>query len=542
MNVRKLLDWRKALIYTHRWLGIVFGIVFITWFVSGVAFIYVGMPQLSVTERLGHMKPLSPWTIHISPADAAERNGLDSTRLRVESYYDDRPIYRFGDSKVYADTGDPVAGADRSQALDLIRHWVPQYARTVTYDAYLEDSDQWTLQQAQRRYMPLHRISVGDPAGTVYYVSEVTGEPVMKTDRRGRFWGFWSGVLHWTYFTPLRRHTEFWTVLITWGSIVGAFMCLTGMIAGVWRLGWTARFRRKGGIRSHSPYSGWMWWHHYSGLAFGFLSCTWAFSGALSLGPFQALRGKPVTQEQRRAVSGGRTITGAITVEQIQSALAAFAPDFAPKEMEFLQFRGKPYFLATRPPERYDFSEERGSNAQRYIPPREQLIVSALAPERGPFQRFDKATIEKVAADAMPGVPIVDSAWLHEYDSYYYNQDGLRSLPVLRVQYADAEKTWLYLDPQHGTITKQDRHSRLNRWLYRGFHDLDFPLFFYRRPLWDIIVIFFSVGGITLSATTLGPAWRRVVRRARHFSSLLMLRLPNTTSRRRPVLQDVDRT
>jgi hypothetical protein len=515
MNVRKLLDWRKALIYTHRWMGIFFGIVFITWFVSGVAFMYVGMPQLSATERLGHMKPLDPQAIRISPAEAAERNLVDTDRWKIESYYDGRPIYRFDDFKVYADTADAVSGTDRNQALDLVRHWVPQYAGTVTYDAYLEDSDQWTLQQAQRQYMPVHRISVGDPAGTVYYISESTGEPIMKTDRRGRFWGFWSGVLHWTYFTPIRRHGEFWTQTIIWGSIIGAFMCVTGMVVGIWRLALTARFRRKGGVRSHSPYSGWMWWHHYAGLIFGFLTFTWAFSGALSLGPFQALRGRPVTREQRRALAGNPVDMKLITLERIRASLAAFAPTFAPREMDFFRFRGEPYFLATHPPERYDFGEERGSNAQRYIPPREQLIVSAIARELGPFRSFDKATMEKIAGEAMPGVAIEDSAWLQEYDWYYYNQNGLRSLPVLRVRYADAERTWIYFDPQHGTITKQDRHSRLKRWQYRGFHDLDFPLFFYRRPLWDIIVIFFSVGGIALSATTLVPAWRRLVRHGR---------------------------
>ena len=151
MNVRKLLDWRKALIYTHRWMGIFFGIIFITWFVSGVAFMYVGMPQLSATERLGHMKPLDAAAIHVSPADAAERNLLDPDRFKIESYYDGRPIYRFGNTKVYADTGEPVSGANAEQALDLVRRWVPQYANTVAYDAYLEDSDQWTLQQAQRQ-------------------------------------------------------------------------------------------------------------------------------------------------------------------------------------------------------------------------------------------------------------------------------------------------------------------------------------------------------------------------------------------------------
>jgi len=522
MNIRKLLDWRKLLIYTHRWMGIFFGIVFTVWFVSGVVFMYVGMPQLSARERLGHMKPLDLSTVRVSPAEAANLNGLDSARLRIEMYYDGRPIYRFGATSIYADTGDPVPGANAFGALDVVRRWVPEHAGTVAYDDYLEDSDQWTLQGAQRQFMPLHRISVGDAAGTVYYISEITGEPVMKTDRRARFWGFWSAVLHWTYFTPLRRHTEFWNQLITWGSIIGALMCLSGIVIGIWRLGLKARYRRRGGIQSHSPYSGWMLWHHYAGLIFGFLSFTWAFSGALSLGPFQALRGTPTTQEQRKAVSGGRTNMDAITIDRMQASLAAFAPSFTPKELEFLQFRGQPYFIGYRPPAGHDFNQEVGSNAERYEPPREQLIVSATAPEQGTFKRFDDETMVKIAQEAMPNVPVQDSTWLSEYDSYYYNQDGLRSLPVLRVRYADAQSTWLYLDPQHGTMTKQDQRSRLNRWLYHGFHSLDFPFLYYRRPLWDIVVIVFSVGGILLSLTTLMPAWHRLVRHGRRFRKFVV--------------------
>ena len=46
MRLRQLLDWRKLLIYTHRWNGIVLTLVFVIWFVSGVIFVYVGMPTL----------------------------------------------------------------------------------------------------------------------------------------------------------------------------------------------------------------------------------------------------------------------------------------------------------------------------------------------------------------------------------------------------------------------------------------------------------------------------------------------------------------
>jgi hypothetical protein len=51
MHPGKLLDWRKALIHLHRWSGIVMTAVFVVWFVSGIIFVYVGMPSCAVTSR-----------------------------------------------------------------------------------------------------------------------------------------------------------------------------------------------------------------------------------------------------------------------------------------------------------------------------------------------------------------------------------------------------------------------------------------------------------------------------------------------------------
>jgi hypothetical protein len=65
-------------------------------------------------------------------------------------------------------------------------------------------------------------------------------------------------------------------------------------------------------------------------------------------------------------------------------------------------------------------------------------------------------------------------------------------------------------------MTKQDRGARWNRWLYHGLHNLDFPFLYYKRPLWDIVVILLSLGGLALSATTLVPSYRRLARHVRH--------------------------
>jgi hypothetical protein len=57
-------------------------------------------------------------------------------------------------------------------------------------------------------------------------------------------------------------------------------------------------------------------------------------------------------------VAGKGINTDALTVEKLQSVLAAFQPVFAPKDLEFLQFRGEPYFIGYRPPAPYNFADE----------------------------------------------------------------------------------------------------------------------------------------------------------------------------------------
>jgi hypothetical protein len=167
MNVRKLLDWRKLLIYSHRWMGIAFGLLFVSWFISGIAFMYWGMPSLTPLERQAHQKPVDLSTATLTPIDVANRHEIRPGSLRIEMK-GDRPVYSFGRTAVFADTGElvPVVGADQQQAVEIIRKWVPENAATVRYDKLLEDSDQWTLQSAQRNQLPAHSIAVDDDADT----------------------------------------------------------------------------------------------------------------------------------------------------------------------------------------------------------------------------------------------------------------------------------------------------------------------------------------------------------------------------------------
>jgi hypothetical protein len=113
-----------------------------------------------------------------------------------------------------------------------------------------------------------------------------------------------------------------------------------------------------------------------------------------------------------------------------------------------------------------------------------------------------------------------EARWIHQYDAYYYDRHGSRPLPVLRLEFDDAERTLLYLDPYAGAVVlNHGRVSRVERWLYNGLHSLDFPGLYDRRPLWDVVVIALSAGGLLLSVTTVVPALRRFRRHARRIAA-----------------------
>jgi len=131
----------------------------------------------------------------------------------------------------------------------------------------------------------------------------------------------------------------------------------------------------------------------------------------------------------------------------------------------------------------------------------------------------DQWTLSGDARQAMPlhRIALGDSDGT---DAYYYDRTHALNLPVLRVRYLDPQQTWLYLDPRRGSIVrKEERLSRANRWLYHGLHSLDFPILSTRRPLWDIVVIALSLGGLVVSATTLVPAGHRLKRHWRRLGS-----------------------
>ena len=78
-----LSNWRVWLMLTHRWMGIIIGLMFVAWVASGIVLLYFGLPHLTAGERWSRRPPLDVAAIAISPADAVKRVDGDPFRMRV---------------------------------------------------------------------------------------------------------------------------------------------------------------------------------------------------------------------------------------------------------------------------------------------------------------------------------------------------------------------------------------------------------------------------------------------------------------------------
>ena len=122
---------------------------------------------------------------------------------------------------------------------------------------------------------------------------------------------------------------------------------------------------------------------------------------------------------------------------------------------------------------------------------------------------FTEAELLVAARAAMPGDAIQETTWLTSYDSYYYDRASGRPLPVLRVKYADAAETWLYLAARDGAVLQRETaRGRPVRWMYRGLHSLDFPGLYQSGWMWEAAVVTLCAGGLLLSMTSVIVGWR----------------------------------
>jgi len=477
---------KKSIILLHRWLGVALCLFFLLWFPSGIGMMYWDFPGVTADDRLDRSAPIDPSSIRFSPSEAFAITGqlLPPSQVRLTTF-DNRPVYRFhidrSDVIVYADTGafqaEPVPPAIVERAASA---WVRQPVANARVET-LDEADQWMVQGSFRAQRPLRKYSFAN--GEQVYVSQASGEVVQYTTRRSRLGAYLGPIPHWMYFTPLRKHQLAWNQVVIWSSGIGTITAALGIAIGLWMWSPSRRYRIDG-APSRLPYRGQKRWHALFGLIFGLGAVTWAFSGLLSMDPVPRINERP-RLDVPQALRGPLRLS-AFSAKTPRQALSQLS-DFRAKELELAVIAGEPVYLAT------------AGRAQT-------RIVPVAGPPRETFSRdhIVRAVDAAVRPDSVAEAQLID-----RYDAYYLDRHRERPLPVMLVRLGDGEHSRYYIDPKTARVVgSYSSRTWISRWLYHGLHSLDFPWLYDYRPLWDVVVITFMLGGTALCVTSLMLAWR----------------------------------
>ena len=503
--------FRKALIFTHRYIGLAIGLLVVMWFATGIVMMYAGgMPRLEADVRLERLAPVDLSQVHLTPAQAMEKGEVggepDRTLLLTVT---GRPAYRFTFGRdavtVFADTGDLFNELTLEQSRAVAGAFMRVPAARVHHLATIDEPDQWTLLQG--RQMPQHKFRIDDEEATELYVYPATGDVSVLTTRKSRALAWMGTIPHWLYFTALRVDQALWYRLVVWTSTIACVLAVLGLM-----LAYT-QFRRTRPLRNSIPYAGMMRWHYVTGAIFGIFTLTWAFSGLLSMEPYawtnaeglrvdrDVMTGGPVDLTRYGAMDPGAwsRVTGGRAIKEIQFARIQDQHYYVVRHA--LDARG-PEALRERLHQPYNVTGRREEN---------RLIVAAdtLAVRTEPFSV--ESVVSRLKA-GLPDVPIVETQLLAEYDSYYYSRAGQTPLPVVRVKFADPGATWVYIDPEMSQVLASvHRLNRVERWLYNGLHSLDFR-FWYDTPAWWVGMVILLLGGLTTSVLGLTMGIKRLTR------------------------------
>ncbi len=504
---------RKTVILAHRYLGIGICLLAVMWFATGITMMYAGgMPRLTPELRLEQLPEIDPARVKLTPAEAADRAGVEeAARVTLVSVMD-RPAYRIGGraaQTVFADTGEILEDISLAQSRTVASRFVSLPEAQIHHVATLTKNDQWTLTQG--RQMPLHKFRVDDSAGTELYVAPSTADVVQITTRRGRMLAWISTIPHWMYFTALRLNQPVWYRIVVWTSAAVCVVAVLGLVLGVTQF----RRRKPFSLATAIPYSGFMRWHYITGVVFGVFTLTWAFSGLLSMEPF-AWTNATGLEVRRDAFTGGPLELASFPSME-PAAWRRIVGSRALKEVEFVRIQDEHFYVVRSTEAPTESKRPERLHQPYYITGRaepDKLLVSAstLEVRRDPFS---VDTLMARLEAAVPGVPILDHQLLTEYDWYYYSRGRLSPLPVLRVKFDDPAQTWVYIDPEMSQVLAQvHKYSRVERWLYNGLHSLDFAFWYNRRPLWDIGMIALLLGGLASSGIGVLIGVRRLRRSA----------------------------
>jgi uncharacterized iron-regulated membrane protein len=490
------LRFKRMVYLVHRWTGVAACVLMALWFVSGVVMLFVGYPKLTPLERLHHLPALRAQDCCV-PVEQTLRQAGESAAVQeiLLTSIAGKPHYRLrlDDGRylsIDARTGESAGLVDQQRAVLAASAFIPgvqsSYMGTV-------QEDRWTHSGALNSHRPLHRVQMNDAAQTLLYVSSTTGQVVMDAPRAERFWNYAGAWLHWLYMFRNRPVDPVWSWIVIVLSGVGVVGAVTGTLAGLWR--W--RFSRPYKSGSRSPYrAGYLRWHHLLGLTFAAITCTWIFSGLMSMNPLAIFDAK--SRPNLAAYRGGLPGAGHLAMD-VPSALSMLERQaFQAVEIEWRVLGGTPFMLA----------RDRDNSTRLITREASSYIVLKQWPE----------SVLVAAGRRAIDAPVESARWHFEYDRHYFHRDQVsmygsaeRRLPVLRIEFDNSDNTWLYLDSHTGGIElSSSRAQRAGRWLFNFLHSWDLPSMLEADVARKLALILFSLGGLALSMTSIVIAYARL--------------------------------
>ncbi|NOU61133.1 PepSY domain-containing protein [Marinifilum caeruleilacunae] len=452
-------------------------LMFVAWFVSGIVLIFDGFPHASREGRFLHLEEFKEADFEVIQAPPASFKGKVSLELS-----EGRAVYRVKTGKKAQKTYDAVSlqpiasfGEDHAKQLSSSFNGYP-----VKKIEKIDELDDWTPWSYYKPLLPFYKCSMSDPAHSVLYISEKTGEIVQETNRRARWSARFGAIPHWIYFKKLRMAKDTWRLVVIILSSIGILMTLTGIYAGIVRI----RKRKKESISPYKKF--WYKWHHLTGFFFGLFVFTFILSGLISVANIPDWM-VGVNSKEKKKISWNQKLD-----------LAAFE-NTTPKEI----FKGLKNKTGIR---KIEWKTVFGQPQFRvYYHDYQQSEVYCLKGGNVvPQKKFSLSDIENQAKVICKDLPFTLSHQAN-YDNYY-SGSAMHYLPstAYKIELSDAAQTWLYIDPASGErIKKLTKNSRVRRWLYRFLHTFDIPILKKYDWIRKTILLLLSFAGLAVSITGL---------------------------------------
>lgn len=469
---------RKFLYAIHRISGTVLSIFFLAWFLSGFVMIYHGFPRASHrkflkasdTLKATDLKPLNDYLTLIPDSlqvqDVFINRYLGETQITIKTTN--------GKSHIFSNLGEKIVPPEVNigHINRTAKAWCGDFS--FTQDT-LTKLNQWLPFSSRMNDLPIYKLSIQDPEKTELFLSSKTGEVVQCTTAKERFWAWIGAIPHWIYFYQLRQNAKLWSSVVIWLSGIGCIMVISGMYVGIDRF-WRASKKKK---KLKSPYKkGSLRWHHWSGIIFGIIALTWAFSGMMSMTSLP----KWITGERNNLSTRSLyTLNPCISEATIdyRDVLSKYSEI---KELKLYGFNTKLI---------YELTQSDGNK-----------IRLDASKEGAPKLELSQEEVTQAIQHLFKTPAEMQCNILTSYDAYYNSTwRQSRALPVFKIEVSSPEKFTIYANPKTTDLYVYDSVRKMNYWAYSKLHALRFG-FLTRHPiLWTIVIWGLLLGGVVVSFT-----------------------------------------